>query len=331
MLEPIVWEEDRLSLIDQRKLPNKLEYFICKDYRDVAYAIKEMVVRGAPAIGIAAAYGMALAEINNENIEEAYKTLKNTRPTAVNLFWALNRCLKAYKEGKSIVEEAKRIQREEEEVCKRIGEIGEKIVDDGDTILTHCNAGALATSKYGTALSVIRFAHYSGKRIRVIADETRPRLQGAKLTAFELNYEGIPVKVIVDSSAGFLMQRGEINKVIVGADRILRDGTTYNKIGTYSLAILAKYHNIPFYVAAPLSTFDLESSEEDVKIEERDEREVAYIENIRIVPEGVSCINYAFDKTPAELITGIITEKGIIKPKEEEIIKLFKGIKWKSQ
>ncbi|WP_457611997.1 S-methyl-5-thioribose-1-phosphate isomerase [Methanocaldococcus sp.] len=321
MLKALEWENNRLKLIDQRKLPNKLEYFYCYNYKDVAYAIKEMVVRGAPAIGIAAAYGMALAELNNEDIIEAYNTLKNTRPTAVNLFWALDRCLRAYKEGRSILEEAIKIHKEDIKVCKKIGEIGERVIEDGDTILTHCNAGALATSMYGTALSVIRHAFYNGKKIKVIADETRPRLQGAKLTAFELSYENIPVKVIVDSSAGFLMQRGEIDKIIVGADRILKDGTVYNKIGTYSLAILAKYHNIPFYVTAPLSTFDIKSSEEEVKIEERDEREVAYIENIRIVPEGVRCINYAFDKTPPELITGIITEKGIFKPEEIKNIK----------
>lgn len=324
-LRPIIWDDDKkeLILIDQRKLPNKLEYFICKTYEDVAYAIKDMVVRGAPAIGISGAYGLALAEIKGDNIYKAYEVLKNTRPTAVNLFWALDRCLNAYKEGKSILDEAKKIHEEDIETCKKIGMIGEKLIEDGDTILTHCNAGALATSAYGTALSVIRFAFYNGKNIRVIADETRPRLQGAKLTAFELNYEGIPVKVITDNTAGFLMQKGEVDKIIVGADRILADGTVYNKIGTYSLAVLAKYHNIPFYVAAPLSTFDLKSKEEDVIIEERDEKEVAYIDGVRIVPEGVGCYNYAFDKTPPNLITAIITEKGIVKPNKDEILKLF--------
>ncbi len=324
-LRPIIWNDNKkeLILIDQRKLPHKLEYFVCKNYKDVAYAIKDMVVRGAPAIGVTAGYGMALAEINGDDIYKAYNTLRNTRPTAVNLFWALDRCLKAYNEGRSILEEAKKIHEEDIETCKKIGMIGEKLIEDGDTILTHCNAGALATSAYGTALSVIRFAYYNGKKIKVIADETRPRLQGAKLTAFELNYEGIPVKVITDNTAGFLMQKGEIDKIIVGADRILADGTVYNKIGTYSLAVLAKYHGIPFYVAAPLSTFDLKSSEKDVIIEERDEKEVAYIDGIRIVPEGVNCYNYAFDKTPPDLITAIITEKGIIKPKKEEILRLF--------
>ncbi len=324
-LRPIIWDDDKkeLILIDQRKLPNKLEYFICKNYEDVAYAIKDMVVRGAPAIGISGAYGLALAEIKGDDIYKAYEVLKNTRPTAVNLFWALDRCLNAYKEGKSILDEAKKIHEEDIETCKKIGMIGEKLIEDGDTILTHCNAGALATSAYGTALSVIRFAFYNGKNIRVIADETRPRLQGAKLTAFELNYEGIPVKVITDNTAGFLMQKGEVDKIIVGADRILADGTVYNKIGTYSLAVLAKYHNIPFYVAAPLSTFDLKSKEEEVIIEERDEKEVAYIDGVRIVPEGVGCYNYAFDKTPPNLITAIITEKGIVKPNKDEILKLF--------
>jgi methylthioribose-1-phosphate isomerase len=325
-LRPIIWNDDKkeLILIDQRKLPNKLEYFICKSYEDVAYAIKDMVVRGAPAIGVSAAYGLALAEINGDDIYKAYEVLKNTRPTAVNLFWALDRCLTAYKEGKSILDEAKKIHEEDIETCRKIGMIGEKLIEDGDTILTHCNAGALATSAYGTALSVIRFAFYNGKKIRVIADETRPRLQGAKLTAFELSYEGIPVKVITDNTAGFLMQKGEIDKIIVGADRILADGTVYNKIGTYSLAVLAKYHGIPFYVAAPLSTFDLKSREEDVIIEERSEDEVAYIDGVRIVPEGVGCYNYAFDKTPPDLITAIITEKGIVKPNKEDILKLFR-------
>ena len=325
-LRPIIWDDDKkeLILIDQRKLPNKLEYFICKSYEDVAYAIKDMVVRGAPAIGVSAAYGLALAEINGDDIYKAYEVLKNTRPTAVNLFWALDRCLTAYKEGKSILDEAKKIHEEDIETCRKIGMIGEKLIEDGDTILTHCNAGALATSAYGTALSVIRFAFYNGKKIRVIADETRPRLQGAKLTAFELSYEGIPVKVITDNTAGFLMQKGEIDKIIVGADRILADGTVYNKIGTYSLAVLAKYHGIPFYVAAPLSTFDLKSREEDVIIEERSEDEVAYIDGVRIVPEGVGCYNYAFDKTPPDLITAIITEKGIVKPNKEDILKLFR-------
>ncbi|AIJ06208.1 translation initiation factor aIF-2BI family [Methanocaldococcus bathoardescens] len=325
-LRPIIWDDDKkeLILIDQRKLPHKLEYFICKTYEDVAFAIKDMVVRGAPAIGISGAYGLALAEIKGDDIYKAYNILKNTRPTAVNLFWALDRCLEAYKKGKSILDEAKKIHEEDIETCRKIGMIGEKLIEDGDTILTHCNAGALACSAYGTALSVIRFAFYNGKKIRVIADETRPRLQGAKLTAFELSYEGIPVKVITDNTAGFLMQKGEIDKIIVGADRILADGTVYNKIGTYSLAVLAKYHNIPFYVAAPLSTFDLKSSEEDVIIEERSEDEVAYIDGVRIVPENVSCYNYAFDKTPPDLITAIITEKGIVKPKKDDILKLFR-------
>lgn len=321
MLKPIIWEDNKLILIDQRKLPHKLEYYVCHNYKDVAFAIKEMVVRGAPAIGVAAAYGLALAEINEDDIEEAYKTLKNTRPTAINLFYALDRCMKAYKEGKSILEEAKRIHEEDIHVCKKIGEVGEKLIDDGDVILTHCNAGALATSMYGTALSVIRHAFWNGKKIIVIVDETRPRLQGA-LTAFELKYEGIPYKVITDNTAGFLMQKGEVDKIIVGADRILKNGTVYNKIGTYSLAVLAKYHDIPFYVAAPLSTFDLKSKEEDVIIEERDKKEVLYLKDILLFPEGSDCYNFAFDKTPAELITGIITEKGVVKP--NEIMKLFK-------
>lgn len=318
-LKPIVWDDEKnqLILIDQRKLPHKLEYFICKDYKDVCFAIKDMVVRGAPAIGVAAAYGMALSEINNDNIEKSYEELKSTRPTAVNLFWALDRVIKAYHNGNSILDEAKKIHEEDIELCRKIGEIGEKLIDDGDTVLTHCNAGALATSAYGTALSVIRFAHYNGKNIKVIADETRPRLQGAKLTCFELNYEGIPVKVIPDNMAGLIMSKGMVNKIVVGADRILGNYHVFNKIGTYSLAILAKYHNIPFYVAAPYSTFDFKNKVEDVIIEERDEREVLFIDGVRIAPEGVSAYNYAFDCTPPELITGIITEKEVIYPNKE--------------
>ncbi len=313
-LRPIIWDNSKkqLILIDQRKLPNNLEYFICNSYKDVEYAIKEMVVRGAPAIGVCGAYGMALGEINNENINMVYNILKNTRPTAVNLFYGLNRCLNAYKNNKSILEEAKSIHKEDIEVCKKIGLIGEKIIENGDTILTHCNAGALATSAYGTALSVIRFAYYNGKKINVIADETRPRLQGANLTAYELNYENIPVKVITDNSAGLLMKMGKINKIIVGADRILSDYTVFNKIGTYPLAILAKYHNIPFYVAAPYSTFDLENKVEDIIIEQRDEDEVKKINGKYITPGTISVYNYGFDITPKDLITGIITEKEII-------------------
>ena len=318
-LRPIIWdnEKNQLILIDQRKLPNSLEYFICETYEDVVFAIKEMVVRGAPAIGVSASYGMALAELKNEDLKNAHNELKNTRPTAVNLFWALDRCIKAYKNNKSILDEAKKIHEEDIEVCRKIGQIGEKIINDGDTILTHCNAGALATSAYGTALSVIRFAHYNNKKINVIADETRPRLQGANLTAYELNYENIPVKVITDNTAGFLMKMGKIDKIIVGADRILKDYTVFNKIGTYSLAVLAKYHNVPFYVAAPYSTFDFKNDLDDIVIEERDENEVIYIDGVRIIPEGVSVYNYAFDSTPPELITGIITEKGIIYPNEK--------------
>ncbi|ABR54831.1 putative translation initiation factor, aIF-2BI family [Methanococcus vannielii SB] len=315
-LRPIFWndEEKKLILVDQRKLPNKLEYFECKTYTDVCYAIKDMVVRGAPAIGVSAAYGLALAELNGNNIENAYMELKETRPTAVNLFWALDKAMNAKINGKSILDEAKLIHDEDVELCKKIGKIGETLIKDGDTILTHCNAGALATSAYGTALSIIRFAHYSGKKINVISDETRPRLQGAKLTCFELNYEKIPVKAICDNTAGYLMSKGMIDKIIVGADRILSDYHVFNKIGTYSLAILAKYHNVPFYVAAPYSTFDFKSKLVDIVVEERDDVEVTYIDGVRVVSEGVSAYNFAFDCTPPELITGIITEKEIIYP-----------------
>ncbi|MBP2200615.1 methylthioribose-1-phosphate isomerase [Methanococcus voltae] len=318
-IRPIIWNEENkeLILIDQRKLPAKLEYFTCKTYKDVALAIKDMVVRGAPAIGVSAAYGMALAELENSStdfIKKAYDELKLTRPTAVNLFWALDKCMDSHKNGISLLDEAKRIHEEDVELCKKIGERGQTLFEDGDVILTHCNAGALATSAYGTALSVIRFARYAGKNISIISDETRPRLQGAKLTCFELNYENIPVTAISDNTAGFLMKQGKVDKIIVGADRILADYHVFNKIGTYSLAILAKYHNIPFYVAAPYSTFDFENSVGNIEIEQRADEEVTHIDGVRIVAEGVPVINYAFDCTPPELITAIITEDKIIYP-----------------
>ncbi|MCS3900817.1 S-methyl-5-thioribose-1-phosphate isomerase [Methanococcus voltae] len=321
-IRPIIWNEDdkELILIDQRKLPNKLEYFTCKTYKDVVVAIKDMVVRGAPAIGVSAAYGMALAELENSDDEficRAYKELKLTRPTAVNLFWALDKCMDSFKKGVNLLDEAKKIHEEDIQLCKKIGELGQTLFDDGDVILTHCNAGALATSAYGTALSAIRFAKYAGKNVSVISDETRPRLQGAKLTCFELHYEGIPTTAISDNTAGFLMKQGKIDKIIVGADRILSDYHVFNKIGTYSLAILAKYHNIPFYVAAPYSTFDFENTVEDIEIEQRSAEEVMYVDGVRIVAEGVPVINYAFDCTPPELITAIITEDKIIYPNKK--------------
>ena len=330
MLQPIKWENNSLILIDQNKLPNEMVEIVCTDYYCVAEAIKTMKVRGAPAIGVAAAFGIVLAVLKSKattvdgillDAMEAAKTLKETRPTAVNLFWAIDRMLNELRKGKNIAEikeiaikEALKIMEEDIETNKKISAYGATLIEDGDGILTHCNAGALATAGYGTALGVIRAAIEQGKRIHVYADETRPKLQGARLTAFELHYDNIPVTVITDNMAAYIMKKGLINKVIVGADRILKTGHVINKIGTYGVAILAKYHGIPFYVAAPSSTFDLKSSVDDVIIEERNPNEVIFIGGTRIVPEDVPVMNPAFDITPPELVTAIITEKGIITP-----------------
>ena len=336
MLKPIEWKDEKLILIDQNKLPNELTSVVCEDYLCVADAIKSMKVRGAPAIGATAAFGIALAVLKSDakNIEEAMEKLKTaagvlrkTRPTAINLFWAIDRMLNRLSKCKSLnelretaVSEALAIYNEDIEMNKQMCKHGSTLISNGDTILTHCNAGTLATAGYGTALGVIRAAWEEGKKIDVIADETRPKLQGARLTAFELHYDKIPVTVITDNMAAYFMSKGIIKKVIVGADRILRTGHVINKIGTYGVAILAKYHNIPFYVAAPSSTFDLKSSVEEVVIEERSHDEVIFIGGHRIVPEGVPVKNPAFDITPPELVTAIITEKGIIYPPFEENI-----------
>ncbi len=320
-------------MIDQRLLPHKLRYLRLKTVKQVAKAIKDMAIRGAPAIGVAAAMGLALTAYHTrtknreklmEKLRQSYEILRSTRPTAVNLFWALDRVMKVAESAadaeelrRRIVEEALRIAEEDVEINRRIGENGAKLIEDGDKILTHCNAGALATAGYGTALGVIRSAFAQGKKIMVYACETRPKLQGARLTVWELMRDGIPVKLITDNMAAFLMQRGEVDKVIVGADRILaKTGHVINKIGTLSHAIAAKYHNIPFLVAAPFSTIDFKSSLEEVVIEERDPREVLYVGETRIAPKGVEVWNPAFDITPPELVTYIITEKGVYKPEE---------------
>ena len=320
-------------MIDQRLLPHKLRYLRLKTAKQVAKAIKDMAIRGAPAIGVAAAMGLALTAYHTrtknreklmEKLRQSYEILRSTRPTAVNLFWALDRVMKVAESAadaeelrRRIVEEALRIAEEDVEINRRIGENGAKLIEDGDKILTHCNAGALATAGYGTALGVIRSAFAQGKKIMVYACETRPKLQGARLTVWELMRDGIPVKLITDNMAAFLMQRGEVDKVIVGADRILaKTGHVINKIGTLSHAIAAKYHNIPFLVAAPFSTIDFKSSLEEVVIEERDPREVLYVGETRIAPKGVEVWNPAFDITPPELVTYIITEKGVYKPEK---------------
>jgi methylthioribose-1-phosphate isomerase len=321
------WDNGKLQLLNQLKLPQKEEWLTFSSYKEVAKAIKDMVVRGAPAIGCVAAYGFVLGvKYEKEDPQRVYETLKNTRPTAVNLFWALDRMKKALSGGKDIEAEATAIEREDYETNKRIGEFGNSLIPEGARILTHCNTGALATAGWGTALGVIRSSHYAGKNIFVWVDETRPYLQGARLTAWELLQERIPHKIITDNTAGFLMKKGLVDAVIVGADRITLRGDVANKIGTYSLAVLAKEHKIPFYVAAPLSTFDPNLySGEEIPIEERSPEEVKNCFGCQIAPEGSDALHLGFDVTPAELIDAIITEKGVIeKPNAEKIERLLK-------
>ncbi len=342
MLPTIEWKDDRIIMVDQRKLPVEEIYHELKTFEEVAEAIEKMIIRGAPAIGIAAAMGIALGYKNlGKDDKNAFlnicERLSKTRPTAKNLFWAIDRMKikyessqgKSYGEkSKALIEEALEIEREDVEMNKKMGEFGNSLIDNGDTILTHCNAGALATGGYGTALGVIRAAHFSGKKIRVFADETRPFLQGARLTTWELLKDGIETYLISDNMAGFFMKKGEIKKVVVGADRIVANGDFANKIGTYSVAVLAKEHGIPFYVAAPYSTFDLSlRSGEEIPIEERNRNEVLVINGKRIAPEEVKIKNPAFDVTPSRYVSGIITEKGVILPPYEENIKNIIGDK----
>ena len=325
-VKAFIWSPGELKVLNQLKLPLKEEWLSLKSYKEVAKAIKDMVVRGAPAIGCVAAYGFTLGvKYEEEDPKLVYETLKNTRPTAVNLFWALDRMMKALREGRDIEEEAKRIELEDYETNKKIGEYGATLIPAGAKILTHCNTGALATAGWGTALGIIRSAHYGGKNIFVWVDETRPYLQGARLTAWELLKEGIPHRIITDNTAGFLMQKGKVDAIVVGADRITLRGDVANKIGTYSLAVLAKYHDIPFYVAAPTSSFDpkLERGE-DIPIEERSAEEVKNCFGCKIAPEGSDALHLGFDVTPADLITAIITEKGIIEnPTPEKVKKIL--------
>lgn len=327
-MRTVRWENGVVVTIDQTMLPHKEEWIELRSCNEVATAIKEMKVRGAPLIGVMAAYGLALTAYHSEarsvkdllrEIELSANMLKGTRPTAVNLFWAIDRILnkiKSFTGGVEelrhiIIEEAQRIADEDVEVNRKIGEYGSELLEDGDTVLTHCNAGRLATVDYGTALSIIRVAWEKGKRIKVIATETRPKLQGARLTAYELMRDGIPVTLITDSMAGYVMYKRLVNKVIVGADRIVRDAVI-NKVGTYTIAVLANEHSIPFYVAAPLSTFDFKSTSRDVIIEERAPEEVTNIGSERIAPPGIPALNPAFDITPIKYVSAIICEKGII-------------------
>ena len=308
-VEPIRWKGDRLELLDQRLLPGQTVYVTCRTAAEVAAAIRDMVVRGAPAIGCAAAFGVVLSKGSNES----YEVLAKSRPTAVNLFWALERMRKA----KDLKAEAEAIYAEDLAANRTMGDLGAALIPQGARVMTHCNAGALATAGYGTALGVIRSA--KGKKISVIANETRPYLQGARLTAFEMVQEGIPCTLITDGMAGHLMSQGEVDVIVVGADRIAANGDVANKIGTYGLAVLAKRHNIPFYVAAPLSTFDPKIPDgSHIPIEERPATEVTGYGATRWAPQGVSVRNPAFDVTPADLITGIITEKGVVLSPDRE-------------
>lgn len=313
-MKTMYWKDSKLFLIDQTKLPDEVGYVECSDYKDVIDAIKTMKVRGAPAIGVAAAFGMALAELSGEDLENAADAIKGARPTAVNLFWAVDRALRAANsDSGSALKEALKMYDEDVETNRALGRYGSVVIDDGDTVLTHCNAGALACVDYGTALGVIRAARDDGKDINVICDETRPRGQGARLSVFEMQQEKIPVKLIVDSAAGHMMQKGKVQKVVIGADRVARGGVA-NKIGSLMVALAAKRFGIPFYVAAPKSTFDEENSIYDVEIEERDPDEVLHYGKCRIAPEGTEVENPAFDIVPSDLISGIITEEGILKP-----------------
>lgn len=320
-MRTVEWENCKVKIIDQTQLPHRLKFIYLRTIRDVVAAIKTMKVRGAPAIGVAAAFGCVLGA---SRIRETARKLIASRPTAVNIRWAVERMLKIAGAGRGLplsklkellLSEALRIAQEDVEANKKIGLHGARLVKSGMNILTVCNTGALATVDYGTALGVIRTAHKLGKKIHVYAAETRPRLQGAKLTAWELKRLRIPFTLITDNMIGYLMQRGAIDLVVVGADRIAPNGDTANKIGTYSAAVLAREHKVPFYVAAPISTIDFSiRSGKRIVIEERDPYEVTNIGKERITPEGVKVINPAFDITPAKYITGIVTERGIFKP-----------------
>jgi methylthioribose-1-phosphate isomerase len=345
VIRTIEWTDEGVRMIDQRKLPTVEEYPVFKNYEEVADAIRTMVVRGAPAIGVAAAMGVALGvrdskAISIGELRDEFNTITNvlasTRPTAVNLFWAIERMKRLFNEistdgagrqaiAQRLINEALAIQNEDIESNKRMGLYGQQLLPDSGTILTHCNAGALATAGYGTALGVIRAGIENGKRLRVLADETRPFLQGARLTAWELWKDDIDVRVIADNMAGSFMRQGLIDAVIVGADRIAANGDVANKIGTYPVAVLAKQHDIPFYVAAPFSTLDLTIPDgSHIPIEQRDAAEVTHMGGIRVVPEGVSVFNPAFDVTPNQFVTAIITDRGVALPPYSESLSRLK-------
>jgi len=312
-MKTMYWKDGKLTLLDQTKLPHEVTYVECETYEEVIDAIKTMKVRGAPAIGVSAAFAMALAENAGEDMEKAAVNVKAARPTAVNLFWAVDRVMAAVKVGVPALDEAHKMYQEDMETNRAIGRYGSEVIKDGDTILTHCNAGALACVDYGTALGVVRGARDAGKNIKVICDETRPVLQGARLSVFEMQQEKIPVRLIVDGAAGHMMQTGKVDKVVIGADRVAKGGVA-NKIGSLMVALAAKRFNVPFYVAAPKSTFDYENSIYDIEIEERDPSEVLYVGKCSLAPEGTEVENPAFDVVPSDLITGIITEDGVVGP-----------------
>ena len=341
-LKTVEWKDNAVIMIDQTKLPSSLEFVTFTDFNQVADAIRTLVVRGAPAIGVSGAFGLALAALQSKAteknellsyLENAKKILFQTRPTAINLGWGLDKIMQVATQydtveeiREKIIATAIKMAEEDIEINMAMGKNGSSLFDDNDTIMTHCNAGALATVGYGTALGVIRATRDSGKNVKVIATETRPIQQGSRLTAFELKYDGFDVSLIPDTAVGYSMANGLVDKIIVGADRILRAGHVYNKIGTYQVATMAKQHNIPFYVAAPLSTFDMKSNPQDVIIEQRKASEVTGIGDKKTAPDNINVINPAFDMTPPELISGIITEKGIAKhPFEESIKKLFQA------
>ncbi|HLM03374.1 MAG TPA: S-methyl-5-thioribose-1-phosphate isomerase [Pyrinomonadaceae bacterium] len=346
MIIPVKWSDEGVLMLDQRLLPTEEKWLTLRTYVDVANAIRDMVVRGAPAIGVSAAYGIALGVKNfvgtslldlEDEFDYISEILGKTRPTAVNLFWAIDRMRrtfqKAKSEGKSVSEikqillvDAKAIHDEDIESQRLIAQFGGELLEDNSTVLTHCNAGALATGGvWGTALGVIRGAVNQGKSVSVFADETRPYLQGARLTAWELLQDDIPVTLITDNMSGHVMKQGKIQAVVVGSDRIAANGDVANKIGTYMVAVLARRHNIPFYVAAPLSTVDLNCpTGDEIPIEERNVREISHLKDIRLAPEGIEISNPAFDVTPNELVTAIITEKGVARaPFAESLKKMF--------
>ena len=344
MFETIAWSDEGVVMIDQRKLPAVEEYPVFKTYEEVAQAIQDMVIRGAPAIGVAAAMGVALGAESvksqePERFEKAFQsicaTLAATRPTAVNLFWAIERMKGVYRRHKSrgpaaaaaaLKAEALRIHDEDIRINRRMGSHGAALIQDGSRILTHCNAGALATAGYGTALGVVRAAVEQGKRVEVLADETRPFLQGARLTVWELQKDDIPVTLITDNMAGYYMKQGQVDCVVVGADRIAANGDVANKIGTYSVAVLAREHEIPFYVAAPLSTVDLEvPTGDEIPIEQRSPREVTHLGERAIAPRGAPAGTPAFDVTPHRYVAAIITDAGVARPPFLENLRVLKG------